>query len=260
MTLTPPITGFVVLAKNEDRLRAGQLSTRPQDSGEKGNGGGGAQAACCFGRVTSVQQRTLTAQAAGCTWTVSGGSPGSLSGPSPRPELQSPRKLPSIRSRPVCTGVRGQDGGRAACWPQRRRSQDSGGGRVPSAAWLRMAPRHTCGPGGTGSPRPWPGARWGRRPPAHLASTASEVALGSGVQVEKTRHYLLLREKLETTQRPGPEVLSPASSEDSESHSLSSASSPLSAEGRPSPLEAPSERQRELAVKVGGRAPAASWD
>ncbi|KAK2505064.1 hypothetical protein MC885_004741 [Smutsia gigantea] len=68
-------------------------------------------------------------------------------------------------------------------------------------------------------------------------------------EVEKTRHYLLLREKLETTQRPGPEVLSPASSDDSESHGSSSASSPLSAEGRPSPLEAPNERQRELAVK-----------
>lgn len=70
-------------------------------------------------------------------------------------------------------------------------------------------------------------------------------------QVEKTRHYLLLREKLETTQRPGPEVLSPASSEDSESRSSSGASSPLSAECQPSPLEAPNERQRELAVKVG---------
>ncbi|XP_034377426.1 kinesin-like protein KIF1A isoform X13 [Arvicanthis niloticus] len=68
-------------------------------------------------------------------------------------------------------------------------------------------------------------------------------------EVEKTRHYLLLREKLETTQRPGPEVLSPASSEDSESRSSSGASSPLSVEGQPSPLEAPSERQRELAVK-----------
>ncbi|XP_037588099.1 kinesin-like protein KIF1A isoform X20 [Cebus imitator] len=68
-------------------------------------------------------------------------------------------------------------------------------------------------------------------------------------EVEKTRHYLLLREKLETAQRPVPEVLSPASSEDSESHGSSSASSPLSAEGRPSPLEAPNERQRELAVK-----------
>lgn len=68
-------------------------------------------------------------------------------------------------------------------------------------------------------------------------------------EVEKTRHYLLLREKLEITQRPGPEVLSPASSEDSESRSSSGASSPLSAEGQPSPLEAPNERQRELAVK-----------
>uniref|UniRef100_A0A8C0X535 plus-end-directed kinesin ATPase n=1 Tax=Castor canadensis TaxID=51338 RepID=A0A8C0X535_CASCN len=68
-------------------------------------------------------------------------------------------------------------------------------------------------------------------------------------EVEKTRHYLLLREKLETTQRPGPEALSPVSSEDSESRSSSGASSPLSAEGRPSPLEAPNERQRELAVK-----------
>ncbi|KAI2527764.1 kinesin family member 1A [Homo sapiens] len=68
-------------------------------------------------------------------------------------------------------------------------------------------------------------------------------------EVEKTRHYLLLREKLETAQRPVPEALSPAFSEDSESHGSSSASSPLSAEGRPSPLEAPNERQRELAVK-----------
>nr|XP_040124114.1 kinesin-like protein KIF1A isoform X23 [Ictidomys tridecemlineatus] len=68
-------------------------------------------------------------------------------------------------------------------------------------------------------------------------------------EVEKTRHYLLLREKLETTQRPGPEVLSPVSSEDCESRSSSGTSSPLSAEGRQSPLEAPSERQRELAVK-----------
>ncbi|ERE82045.1 kinesin-like protein KIF1A isoform 2 [Cricetulus griseus] len=75
-----------------------------------------------------------------------------------------------------------------------------------------------------------------------------ELAL-LGLSVEKTRHYLLLREKLETTQRPGPEALSLASSEDSESRSSSGASSPLSAEGQPSPLEAPNERQRELAVK-----------
>ncbi|XP_019483970.1 PREDICTED: kinesin-like protein KIF1A [Hipposideros armiger] len=68
-------------------------------------------------------------------------------------------------------------------------------------------------------------------------------------EVEKTRHYLLLREKLETTQRPGPEAPSPTSSEDTESRSSSSASSPLSAEGQASPLEVPSERQRELAVK-----------
>ncbi|XP_030873333.1 kinesin-like protein KIF1A isoform X17 [Leptonychotes weddellii] len=68
-------------------------------------------------------------------------------------------------------------------------------------------------------------------------------------EVEKTRHYLLLREKLETSQRPGPEAPSPASSEDSASHGSPSPCSPLSAEGRPSPPEAPSERQRELAVK-----------
>ncbi|XP_036714273.1 kinesin-like protein KIF1A isoform X12 [Balaenoptera musculus] len=66
-------------------------------------------------------------------------------------------------------------------------------------------------------------------------------------EVEKTRHYLLLREKLEMTQRPAPEALSPISSEDSEAHS--SSTSPLAAAGRPSSLEAPNERQRELAVK-----------
>ncbi|XP_024616372.1 kinesin-like protein KIF1A [Neophocaena asiaeorientalis asiaeorientalis] len=66
-------------------------------------------------------------------------------------------------------------------------------------------------------------------------------------EVEKTRHYLLLREKLEAAQRPGPEALSPISSEDSEAHS--SSTSPLAAAGRPSSLEAPNERQRELAVK-----------
>ncbi|CAM5165303.1 unnamed protein product [Natator depressus] len=72
-------------------------------------------------------------------------------------------------------------------------------------------------------------------------------------EVEKTRHYLLLREKLETTQRSGLESLSPCSSEDSDSHSTSCVSSPLSADGasedRSSPLETPSERQKELAVK-----------
>ncbi|XP_065529909.1 kinesin-like protein KIF1A isoform X1 [Lathamus discolor] len=72
-------------------------------------------------------------------------------------------------------------------------------------------------------------------------------------EVEKTRHYLLLREKLETTQRLGLETLSPCSSEDSESRSTSCVSSPLSvdgaAENRTSPPESPSERQKELAVK-----------
>ncbi|XP_059741290.1 kinesin-like protein KIF1A isoform X21 [Bos indicus] len=68
-------------------------------------------------------------------------------------------------------------------------------------------------------------------------------------EVEKTRHYLLLREKLEAAQRPGPETLSPAASDGSEAHGSSSASSPLTAEARPASLEAPSERQRELAVK-----------
>ncbi|XP_067395126.1 kinesin-like protein KIF1A [Emydura macquarii macquarii] len=72
-------------------------------------------------------------------------------------------------------------------------------------------------------------------------------------EVEKTRHYLLLREKLETTQRSGLESLSPCSSEDSDSQSTSYVSSPLSAdgasEGRTSPSETPSERQKELAVK-----------
>ncbi|NWI91039.1 KIF1B protein, partial [Pitta sordida] len=72
-------------------------------------------------------------------------------------------------------------------------------------------------------------------------------------EVEKTRHYLLLREKLETTQRLGLENLSPCSSEDSESRSTSCVSSPLSADGAPesrtSPPETPSERQKELAVK-----------
>ncbi|XP_054241791.1 kinesin-like protein KIF1A isoform X8 [Indicator indicator] len=72
-------------------------------------------------------------------------------------------------------------------------------------------------------------------------------------EVEKTRHYLLLREKLETTQRLGLETLSPCSSEDSEYRSTSCISSPISADGAPeartSPPDTPSERQKELAVK-----------
>lgn len=94
------------------------------------------------------------------------------------------------------------------------------------------------------------GAWWAGAPGPGYSRAAGPSCVLALVQVEKTRHYLLLREKLETTQRPGPEAPSPASSEDSGSHVSSSPSSPLSAEGRPSPLEAPSERQRELAVKV----------
>ncbi|XP_054838306.1 kinesin-like protein KIF1A isoform X7 [Eublepharis macularius] len=72
-------------------------------------------------------------------------------------------------------------------------------------------------------------------------------------EVEKTRHYLLLREKLETTQRSLLDSLSPSSSEDSDSRSTSCVSSPISADGTPEgralPLDTPSERQKELAVK-----------
>ncbi|KAL2300971.1 hypothetical protein Nmel_011526 [Mimus melanotis] len=86
-----------------------------------------------------------------------------------------------------------------------------------------------------------------------LLQEGPPLSLDPCTQVEKTRHYLLLREKLETTQRLGMETLSPCSSEDSESRSTSCISSPLSAdgapEGRTSPPETPSERQKELAVK-----------
>ncbi|XP_078245471.1 kinesin-like protein KIF1A isoform X46 [Pogona vitticeps] len=72
-------------------------------------------------------------------------------------------------------------------------------------------------------------------------------------EVEKTRHYLLLREKLETTQRLGLDSLSSSSSEDSDSRSTSCVSSPISADGTPDgrtlSLDTPSERQKELAVK-----------
>ncbi|XP_062832526.1 kinesin-like protein KIF1A isoform X26 [Anolis carolinensis] len=72
-------------------------------------------------------------------------------------------------------------------------------------------------------------------------------------EVEKTRHYLLLREKLETTQRLGLDSLSSSSSDDSDSRSTSCVSSPISADGTPEgrnlPLDMPNERQKELAVK-----------
>ncbi|XP_069053896.1 kinesin-like protein KIF1A isoform X16 [Lepisosteus oculatus] len=66
-------------------------------------------------------------------------------------------------------------------------------------------------------------------------------------EVEKTRHYLLLREKLETTLLIGQESLSSCGSEDlSDSSQSSSDSSPPGLDLTP---ESPNERQRELAAK-----------
>ncbi|KAI1882711.1 hypothetical protein AGOR_G00237720 [Albula goreensis] len=63
-------------------------------------------------------------------------------------------------------------------------------------------------------------------------------------EVEKTRHYLLLREKLEATLLMGQDSLSSSGSEDlSDSTDSSSAPAPNLA------LESPNERQRELAAK-----------
>ena len=69
------------------------------------------------------------------------------------------------------------------------------------------------------------------------------------IQVEKTRHYLLLREKLESTLLLGQEeLLSCVSVEQSES--------PQPSEGHAQDLslsptaDAPNERQRELVAKV----------
>ncbi|XP_039618418.1 kinesin-like protein KIF1A isoform X17 [Polypterus senegalus] len=70
-------------------------------------------------------------------------------------------------------------------------------------------------------------------------------------EVEKTRHYLLLREKLETSMPSGHESLSSCGSEDlSESNSFSSQSSTESGPQGPNPVpDSPNERQRELAAK-----------
>lgn len=72
------------------------------------------------------------------------------------------------------------------------------------------------------------------------------VSLVVSVQVEKTRHYLLLREKLEATLAVGQDALC-------KSGDLSDfAKSPILSHcpgGSPA-LESPSQRQRELAAKV----------
>ncbi|KAJ8357000.1 hypothetical protein SKAU_G00197940 [Synaphobranchus kaupii] len=67
-------------------------------------------------------------------------------------------------------------------------------------------------------------------------------------EVEKTRHYLLLREKLEATLLNGQDSLSSCGSEDLSDSSQSSTDS-SSALGANVALESPNERQRELAAK-----------
>ncbi|XP_064194968.1 kinesin-like protein KIF1A isoform X14 [Anguilla rostrata] len=67
-------------------------------------------------------------------------------------------------------------------------------------------------------------------------------------EVEKTRHYLLLREKLESTLLIGQDSLSSCGSEDLSESSQSSTDS-SSVLGPGAALESPNERQRELAAK-----------
>lgn len=66
-------------------------------------------------------------------------------------------------------------------------------------------------------------------------------------QVEKTRHYLLLREKLEATLQAGQEALYKNSDISDFAKSPVLCHSPGS--GSPA-LESPNQRQRELAAKV----------
>ncbi|XP_029105297.1 kinesin-like protein KIF1A isoform X1 [Scleropages formosus] len=67
-------------------------------------------------------------------------------------------------------------------------------------------------------------------------------------EVEKTRHYLLLREKLESTLLLGQESLSSCGSDDLSDSSQSSSDSSSSSGSAEAP-DIPSERQRELAAK-----------
>ncbi|KAL4608344.1 kinesin-like protein KIF1A [Arapaima gigas] len=67
-------------------------------------------------------------------------------------------------------------------------------------------------------------------------------------EVEKTRHYLLLREKLESTLLLGQESLSSCGSDDLSDSSQSSSDSSSSSGSTEAP-DVPSERQRELAAK-----------
>ncbi|XP_041419357.1 kinesin-like protein KIF1A isoform X4 [Xenopus laevis] len=72
-------------------------------------------------------------------------------------------------------------------------------------------------------------------------------------EVEKTRHYLLLREKLEATLRGATELLTPSPTEEMLPFSPTSQPIQLTEVGSPraeeNPLETASERQKELAAK-----------
>lgn len=67
--------------------------------------------------------------------------------------------------------------------------------------------------------------------------------------MEKTRHYLLLREKLESTLLLGQESLLSCGSEDLTESSSPSTHLGLGHSPGPGP-ETPNERQKELAAKV----------
>ncbi|XP_068136765.1 kinesin-like protein KIF1A isoform X12 [Hyperolius riggenbachi] len=72
-------------------------------------------------------------------------------------------------------------------------------------------------------------------------------------EVERTRHYLLLREKLESTLRGASDALTPSPSEEMSPLSPTCQLVQLTEEGSPqveeNPLESASERQKELAAK-----------
>lgn len=81
-----------------------------------------------------------------------------------------------------------------------------------------------------------------------LKSTdVNDVAAGV-FQVEKTRHYLLLREKLEATLQAGQDALYKSSDISDFAKSPVLSHSPSSS---PAP-DSPNQRQRELAAKVTG--------
>lgn len=92
----------------------------------------------------------------------------------------------------------------------------------------------------------------GSRKPEKLSHHTSPLFLTqsntSHVQVEKTRHYLLLREKLEATLQAGQDALYKSSDISELAKSPVLSQSPSSS---PAP-DSPNQRQRELAAKVTG--------